>query len=223
MPNQRCNIGGAHHDRCFLLLVSLLISDRSLKQHKTHRQRSRAPAQGKEASALRRAARMRWFIGHRSAAHGAAAATGCHVEPGIGLSGSSRTGTRKTTRFRPAHILRPVFQIGSDPVRCDLCLNSPEIRPLHARIEYFESGYRIRETADSPHELLNENEPNPGGIWLDGIKLEVGSDAPLKSGMNLRIGRFIYEFSVSGGARSDGSDYFVPNRRSPASPKPGMM
>lgn len=107
--------------------------------------------------------------------------------------------TNPKTDFQTVNIIRPVFTIGSDPVRSDLCLNSPEIRPDHAIIEYGETGYRVRGTGT---ELMGENEkePNPdSGIWLNGIRLADGTDEPLLAGTYLRMGRYIYLFDTDPG------------------------
>lgn len=112
---------------------------------------------------------------------------------------AGETLTNPKTDFQTVNIIRPVFTIGSDPVRSDLCLNSPEIRPIHAIIEHGDTGYRVRDTgAESVND--NKKEPNPdSGVWLNGIRLPDGADEPLPAGTYLRVGRYIYLFDTDSG------------------------
>lgn len=86
-------------------------------------------------------------------------------------------------------LLGPLTLIGRSPL-CDVCLESDEaVSYEHALIRYEEDGYYL-------YDLGSKN-----GTYLDGVRLEAHTRAPLLGGEILTLGRTHFEFGARRSSR----------------------
>lgn len=97
--------------------------------------------------------------------------------------------------------------IGRDDSRCDYVLRDPYVGRRHARI--------LRQGAL----FFLEDLSSGNGTILDGRRLNRGETCLMPNHCTLRLGCTVLRFSLE----PRPSAYLVPNRRSPASPRPGTM
>ena len=96
--------------------------------------------------------------------------------------------------------------VGRDPAHCELHIDDPSVGRLHAKFERHGSHWTLRDLSS-----IN-------GTWLNGRRLPREQAVLLPPNCRVAFSRKEFRFRAH-----ITSSYFVPKRRSPASPRPGIM
>ena len=125
-----------------------------------------------------------------------------------------QAGSQFLPRKRLALLADQEFILGRDPSRSDLCFSDPCIGRQHAKISKENGQFFLEDLAS-----LN-------GTFLEGRRLLRNDSLLLAENCHIRLGRVELYFRRLPDQYSPlaaDSFYFVPNRRSPASPRPGTI
>lgn len=124
------------------------------------------------------------------------------------LTEMKETADGRKKRGRKALLVDDDIYIGSDPVLSDLIFKDPGIARRHLHLFSKKGAWYAEDLSGN------------GGSFLDGLRLRQKEVCLLPAFCQIRIVSRLFLFE---NPSIENEDYFVPKRRSPASPRPGTM